>query len=73
MATTLQTHYSEVKAQEEADNKKLRKMKSVEHDKMLFGWRYVKIDSRTTLLVPCDKNGEPTEEGKRKIEAYKDI
>lgn len=73
MASTLQTDYSEKKTQSEQDYKKLRIMQSVENDKKLFGWRYVQIDARPRVLVPCDKEGNPTEDGKRKIEAFKKL
>ena len=49
-------------------NKALAKAKSVEQKKIRQGWRWVKISKLSKILVPCDKNGEPTTEGQRRID-----
>ena len=49
----------------------LAKAKSVEQKKIRQGWRWVKISKLSKILVPCDKNGKPTIEGQKKIEAIK--
>lgn len=35
------------------------------------GWRWVTINARTKLLVPCLKDGTPTEDGQKKIDQFK--
>lgn len=52
-------------------NKALAKAKSVEQKKIEQGWRWVKISRLSKVLVPCDKNGKPTIDGQKKIEAIK--
>lgn len=42
-----------------------------EANKFAKGWRYVRINKSTLLLVPCSKDGTPTEEGLKRIENYK--
>lgn len=42
-----------------------------ESDKMAQGWRYVQVGTRTKILVPCDKSGNPTKDGQRRIERMK--
>lgn len=46
----------------------LEKAQRLEHKRMKKGWQYVKIKHNLSILVPCDKHGNPTKEGKRKIE-----
>lgn len=36
-------------------------------EKRAMGWRYVNATPTLKVFVPCDKNGNPTEEGKAKI------
>lgn len=43
----------------------------IEKERTENGWRWVKIDIRNKLFVPCDKNGEPTDKGKIMIEKFK--
>ena len=52
-------------------NKALAKAKSVEQKKIKQGWRWVKISKLSKILVPCDKNGKPTAQGQKRIEAIK--
>lgn len=37
------------------------------------GWQWMDIDSKTRILVPCDKKGVPTRAGKRKISAWQKV
>lgn len=73
MAQTLQTLYSEKKSQSELDKKKLKKLQDVEQDKLLHGWRFFKLNNRTSVLIPCDRKGNPTKEGKEKLESYRSL
>lgn len=54
-----------VRAAEKAHRQEERRLKK--------GWRWVKITPRTRILVPCDKNGNPTKEGQRLIEETRKI
>lgn len=45
----------------------LRNAKEIEKKKMAEGWRNVKVEDNLTVFVPCDKEGNPTSEGKRLI------
>ena len=37
------------------------------------GYRWIRIDPRTKVLVECDKQGNPTEKGRRQIEMIKSL
>lgn len=52
-------------------NKALAKAKNIEQKKIRQGWRWVKISKLSKILVPCDKNGKPTAQGQKRIEAIK--
>lgn len=73
MASTLQTTYTEKKNQSEQDRKKLRKLKETEKSKISFGWRYIQVTKTMKVLIPCDREGNPTKEGLEKINAYKQL
>lgn len=47
----------------EKDRKALEKAKEIEKDKLEQGYRYIKVNNRLQVLVPCDENGNPTEKG----------
>ena len=49
----------------------LAQAKAIERKRLAQGWKYIRIDDRTEVLVPCDKNGKPTREGLMKIERHK--
>ena len=51
----------------ENDKKTLAKANRIEKKLEKEGWRWVKIDKRTMIFVPCNKKGEPTEKGKEMI------
>jgi len=57
----------------EHSNKALEKVKLQEEKNRKKGWRYVQIDARTVAHVPCDKHGNPTEEGLMKIACLKKV
>lgn len=42
-----------------------------EKEKINRGWRYVKVGNVTKILVPCDKNGNPTIDGLKRISQLK--
>lgn len=37
------------------------------------GWKWMEIGKKTKILVPCDKKGEPTHAGKRKIAEWQKV
>lgn len=39
------------------------------HRKFKLGWRFVLAAPNLRILVPCDENGKPTEDGQRRIDA----
>lgn len=51
----------------------LDKLLKNESKKVYEGFRWLKVDDRTKVLVPCDKNGNPTEKGRRILESVKKI
>lgn len=52
----------------ESAKKALLKVKGEEKKNTRNGWRWIAINSRTKIFVPCDENGNPTKEGRRKIQ-----
>lgn len=62
-------------AEEEIKDKKERNVvlnaRNLESERLEKGWRYVKISNNMTILVPCDKKGNPTKEGLKRIEERK--
>ena len=55
----------------ESDKKSLEAAKKYEKKKIKEGWRWVKVNERLKILVPCDKHGNPTKEGLEIIAQYK--
>lgn len=55
----------------DATLKLLEKLAKREKKRIREGWRWIKLSQRTKVFVPCDKNGEPTEYGRRMIEEAK--
>lgn len=51
----------------ENDRKALVKAKRMEKQLKKDGWRWVKINTRTMILIPCDEKGEPTKRGEEMI------
>lgn len=48
-----------------------KKGAKIEHERINQGWRWVNVGTRSKILVPCDKKGNPTQDGLRKIERMK--
>ena len=46
----------------------LNKARKMESCLLKSGHRYIKVNSNTQVLVPCDKHGKPTKEGEKIIE-----
>lgn len=55
----------------EKDIMALERAKKLEKKREKAGYRFVKLNERIQLFVPCDKHGIPTEEGQRRIAAFK--
>lgn len=49
----------------------LSKAKRIEENEIEKGWRWVKINERTKVLVECDAKGKPTKRGKELIDRMK--
>lgn len=43
-----------------------------EATKIRKGWRWVQVGTRTKILVPCDKKGNPTKDGQMRIQRLKE-
>lgn len=54
----------------ESDLRLLEKAHKQENKKMQHGYRWVSAYKNLKVFVPCDKDGEPTDKGKRMIEAH---
>ena len=55
----------------EKDIKALESAKKLERRNEKKGYRWIRVSPRMTIHVPCDKDGNPTEEGLRRIELLK--
>ena len=55
----------------EKDIKALERAKKIESRLEKHGYKCVKINDRLEIFVPCDKNGNPTLEGQRRIALLK--
>lgn len=51
----------------ENDIKALAKAKRMEKKLEKDGWKWIKINPRTMIFVPCDKEGKPTKKGEEMI------
>lgn len=51
----------------EKDLKALERAKRIEARLEKHGYRWIKINERLKIFVPCDKQGEPTLDGQRRI------
>lgn len=56
----------------EKDAKALEHVKVIERKNIKQGYRWIRISPITEIHVPCDKEGNPTEEGLRRIKLLKD-
>ena len=48
-----------------------KKGAKMERERIKQGWRWVKVGTRSKILVPCDKKGNPTQDGLQRIERIK--
>ena len=55
----------------EKDIKALESAKKLERRNEKNGYRWIRVSPRMTIHVPCDKDGNPTEEGQRRINILK--
>ena len=55
----------------EKDRIALEKAKRIEQKQTSKGYRWIEINERNKIFVPCDKKGNPTKEGERKIQLFK--
>lgn len=55
------------------DAKGLENAKKRERLMIKNGWRWKKINDRISVFVPCDKNGNPTEQGLKIIKKQKSL
>ena len=55
-----------------SEMKVLEKAKMLEKKRLKEGWRYIMVAPHLELFVPCDKDGNPTKEGRRRIKAVLD-
>lgn len=58
------------KKMRELDLKELKKAKKIEEEKIMSGFKYVRVNTTTFKLVECDKNGVPTEKSRLKLEKH---
>lgn len=68
MASTINNWVSERGNVTEKDIKALEHAKKIEKKESKEGYRYVRVSPRISVHVPCDKNGNPTKEGRRRIQ-----
>ena len=54
----------------ESDLRMLEKARKQEKEKSKQGYRWILACKNLKVFVPCDENGEPTDKGKRMIEAH---
>ena len=47
------------------------KARKLEAERLKEGWKYHSISKNMKILVPCDKKGNPTKEGLKRIEERK--
>lgn len=49
----------------------LEKARKLETRRLKKGYRYIRVSPHTTLLIECDKDGNPTEKGLEHLNMYK--
>ena len=72
MATTTQNWVHDTGTVKEKDRVLLEQVHKKERRDERYGFQWVRIDARTKVHVPCDKNGNPTKDGERRIRKLKD-
>ena len=55
----------------EKDRIALEKAKRIEQKQTSKGYRWIEINERNKIFVPCNKKGNPTKEGLHKINMLK--
>ena len=55
----------------EKDRITLERAKRIEQKQTKNGYRWIEINERNKIFVPCDKKGNPTKEGLHKINMLK--
>ena len=58
---------------EEIENKVLQKARQLEKKLTKEGYRWLQIKPTYSVLIPCDEEGNPTEEGLKKIQKHKEL
>lgn len=51
----------------ERGKRALVRAKQLEKERLFRGWRYVKVNNRTQMLVPCNRDGTLSSKGKEMI------
>lgn len=55
----------------EATKAAVKKAAKREERQIKHGWRWIKVGKITQIFVPCDKDGNPTPDGQKRIERLK--
>lgn len=71
MASTTVNWVHDKSVVSERDRITLEKAKRMEQKNAKKGYRWIKINERNSIFVPCDKKGNPTKEGLHKINMLK--
>ena len=71
MASTVTNWVHDNGVVSEKDRITLEKAKRIENKNLKKGYRWIKINERNKIFVPCDKKGNPTKEGLHKINMLK--
>lgn len=64
--------YDDTLAVSDKDRNALARAKAIEKSRNRDGYRWVRLDAITLIHVPCDENGEPTAEGRRRMQLRAD-
>lgn len=67
MILTVEDRIKELKKKEWVKKESEREQAELEK-KFRQGWRFVLAAPNIRILVPCDENGKPTEDGQRRID-----
>lgn len=71
MPATYDNWVYDKKTSTEKDRIELEKAKKQERKNAKHGYRWIKMNERNRLFVPCDKDGNPTKEGRKMMENFK--
>jgi hypothetical protein len=53
------------------DSDALEAAKRIEQEKITNGYRWIKINEKNKILVPCNEDGSPTKEGLKIMSCFK--